>query len=141
MKRKVITTARQRRSFLNRTLLLVAAFCVVGSACSRLPASGAESGIRGTVLWGPVAPGPERLGQSDEAPLKATFIVFRDGQMTTTFDSDDDGLFEVSLPAGDYLIVPDKSTPIPYPLRQTTEVSVPADSVVVVTIRLDTGMK
>ena len=102
---------------------------------------GAETGIRGTALWGPVKPGPSRLGQSDEAPLSATFIVLVDERQVAQFKSDKKGNFEVLLPAGDYTIIPDKSTPIPAPQSQRKIVTVSEDGFAVVTFRFDTGMK
>ena len=57
------------------------------------------------------------------------------------FKSDDKGYFEVPLPAGVYTIVPDKSTPIPFPGQQKKTVTVPEDGFTVVTLRFDTGMK
>ncbi len=57
------------------------------------------------------------------------------------FKSDKKGNFEVRLPAGDYSIVPDRSTPIFAPQRQAKSVTVPADGFVEVTLRFDTGMR
>ena len=106
-----------------------------------MPVRGAETGIRGTVLWGPVKPGPTRFGQDDEAPLSATFLVFAAEHVTVRFESDKKGYFEVLLPAGDYTIVPNKGTPIPAPQSQSKPVSVPTDGFVEVTLRFDTGMR
>ncbi len=120
-------------------LVLLLVTTVLMAAC--LHAGETETGIRGTVLLGPVTPGPTKLGESDEAPLKASFTVHSGGQKVARFESDRQGRFEVSLPVGEYTIVPDKNTPIPYAARQTTKVSVPGDGFAVVTIRLDTGMR
>lgn len=106
-----------------------------------MPIRAAETGVRGTVLWGPVKPGPARVGQSDEAPFHATFIVFAAERQVARFKSDKSGKFELLLPAGDYTIVPDKSTPIPAPQSQTKSVTVPADGFAEVTLRFDTGMR
>jgi len=57
------------------------------------------------------------------------------------FESDRQSRFEVSVPPGDHIIVPDKKTAIPYAEQQKTQVTVPEGGFVVVTIRLDTGMK
>ena len=120
---------------------LLAAICLAGCLNADVPANAAETGIRGTALWGPVKPGPSRLGQSDEAPLSATFIVLVDERQVAQFKSDKKGNFEVLLPAGDCTIVPDKSTPIPAPQSQTKSVTVPEDGFAVVTLRFDTGMR
>ena len=120
---------------------LLMVVCVLLSGCASAPAHASETGIRGKVLWGPVLPGPTRPGQSDEAPLSASFTVYGADQAVARFRSDDEGNFEVSLPVGDYTIVPNKDTPIPYPGKQKTKVTVPDDGYALVTIRLDTGMK
>ena len=76
---------------------LLAAICLVGCLNADMPVNAAETGIRGTALWGPVKPGPSRLGQSDEAPLSATFIVLVDERQVAQFKSDKKGNFEVLL--------------------------------------------
>ena len=103
--------------------------------------SAIETGIRGTVLWGPVIPGPASVGQSDEEPFRATFVVFAIGRKVAVFESDDEGNFEVFLPAGTYTVVPDKSTPITVSQSQGKSVTVPADGFIEVTLRFDTGMR
>ena len=64
-----------------------------------------------------------------------------DERQVAQFKSDKRGNFEVLLPAGNYTIVPDKSTPIPAPQSQTKTVTVPEDGFAVVTLRFDTGMR
>lgn len=128
---------RKRNCSRVSTLFIFVALFLVQIA---MPVNAVETGIRGTVLWGPVRPGPERLGQSDEAPFSATFLVLAAGREVTRFKSDKKGKFEVLLPAGDYTIVPDKSTPIPGPQRQKKNVSVPVDGFIEVTLRFNTGM-
>ena len=120
---------------------LLAVVCLAGGLFAAMPAKAAETGIRGTVLWGPIKPGPTRVGQSDEEPFRATFIVLVAERQVARFKSDKKGKFEVLLPAGDYTIVPDRSTPIPAPQSQTKTVSVPEDGFAVVTLRFDTGMR
>lgn len=115
--------------------------CVVGSVGAGGPVCEGDTGIRGTVLWGPVKPGPSKLGQSDEAPLKATFAVHGADGKVANFESDRMGAFEICLPPGEYTIVPDKKTPVPVAEKQKTQVTVPEDGFAAVTIRLDTGMR
>lgn len=141
MKRTAMAPGLPGRGNCRRVPLLLAAICAVGSLQATVPAHAADTGIRGTVLWGPTSPGPSSPGQADEAPLRASFTVCDAEHAVTRFESDDRGYFEVSLPAGDYTIVPDKSLPVPNAQRQKTQVTVPEDGYAVVTIRLDTGMK
>ncbi|MDX2451414.1 hypothetical protein, partial [Desulfosarcina sp.] len=94
---------------------LLAAIFVTGGLFAAMPSRADDTGVRGTVLWGAVNPGPTRVGQSDEAPFSAKFIVLAAEREVARFKSDKKGHFEVALPAGDYVIVPDRSTPIPAP--------------------------
>ena len=121
--------------------LLLAAICLAGCLHADIPMDPVETGIRGTALWGPVRGGPSRLGQSDEAPLQATFLVLGAGREVAQFKSDAKGRFEILLPAGDYVIVPDRSAPMPAPQHQTKPVTVPEEGFAVVTLRFDTGMR
>jgi len=120
---------------------LLAALCLLGGLLAAMPVEAAETGIRGTVLWGPVQPGPAHAGQADEAPFRASFHVLGSGGKVARFDSDEEGHFEVRLPPGEYTIVPDKSTPIPFSERQKQTVTVPDDGFAIVTLRFDTGMR
>jgi len=125
----------------NPVTLMLAAFCMIGCLHAATPEKNTETGIRGTMLWSPVMPGPARVGQSDEAPRQASFLVLDSEQKVASFQSDDKGRFEVTLPAGEYTIVPANSTPIPFPGRQKKLVSVPEDGFSEVTLRFDTGMR
>jgi len=120
---------------------LLVVICLAGGLFAAMPVKAAETGIRGTVLCGPIKPGPTRVGQSDEAPFRATFIVRVAERQVARFKSDKNGKFEVLLPAGDYTIVPDKSAPIPAPQNQTKTVTVPDVGFAVVTLRFDSGMR
>ncbi len=140
MARTTTAAGRTGRRFHPQILLLITGVIAVGCMHAAGPAHAAETGIRGTVVISPVIPGPERLGQSNEAPLSATFTVYEADRKVANFKSDDKGLFEVSLPAGTYTIVPSKGTPVPTPERQKTEVTVPDDGFATVTIRIDSGM-
>jgi len=120
---------------------LLAAICLASGLFAAMSSRADDTGVRGTVLWGPVCPGPTRVGHSDEAPFSATFIVLAAEREVARFRSDKNGHFEVALPAGDYVIVPENSTPIPAPQSQAKSVNVPEDSFAEVTLRFDTGMR
>jgi len=115
----------------------ISAGCLIGGR----PASADETGIVGTVLLGPVAPGPAHADGSDETPFRASFQVRASGKIVARFESDEFGRFRVVLPPGRYMVVPDESAPMPYPARQATEVMVPEEGFVEVTLRFDTGMR
>ena len=118
-----------------------AALCLVACLQVAMPVSASETGIKGKILWGPVRPGPANIGQSNEAPLSATFIVMNSKQKVASFESDDEGNFTVLLPAGEYAIVPDKSKPALFPGEQKKMVTVPEDGFAIVTLKYDTGMR
>ena len=129
-----------RRVF-SYVLLSLAAIFLVGSLHATTPAIADETGIKGKVLRGPIKPGPTIAGESDEAPFRASFHVLDSEVEVARFESDENGNFKVLLPQGKYTIVPDASTPIPYPKRQTKKVTVPEDGFAEVTLRFDTGMR
>ena len=120
---------------------ILVAICLVGVLHAAMPVSADETGIKGTVLRGPIHPGPIMAGQSDEAPFRALFWVLDGEKKVACFESGEKGYFMVLLPPGDYTIVPDTSAPIPYPSRQSKEVTVPAEGFAEVTLRFDTGMR
>lgn len=124
----------------NRVPFLLLLILMVGCVQAESRDSPVETGIRGVMMYGPIRPGPEKVGQSNEAPLQATFFVLSSDRKVARFESDKKGYFEVLLPAGEYVIVPDKSTPIRVPQRQKKSVIVPVDGVADVTLRFDTGM-
>ena len=56
--------------------LLMACIGLAGCLQTITPAYAVETGIRGTALWGPVRPGPSKLEEVDEAPLRASFAIY-----------------------------------------------------------------
>ena len=120
---------------------IVSAMFLVGSPLATTPAIADETGIKGRVLRGPTVPGPTTVGESDEAPFRASFYVLDCKEKVARFESDENGSFKVLLPPGEYTIVPDASAPILFPDRQTKEVTVPEDGFADVTLKFDTGMR
>ena len=102
----------------------------------------AGTGIRGQVIRGPINPGPDIVGVSNEEPFSASFSVLDSGNNTVArFASDEDGIFEVVLPPGEYTVVADPSAPILFPEQQTRAVTVPEDGFVDVVLEFDTGIR
>ncbi len=122
--------------------LILAANVLAGCAHATPPATEIETGIKGQVMMGPIAPGPTVAGAADEAPFRAVFLVLdAESKLVTRFKSDESGNFKVLLVPGNYTIVPDKLAPFPYPARQSKTVKVPEDGFADVTLRFDTGMR
>jgi hypothetical protein len=69
------------------------------------PAPDAAAGIEGVITISPIQPGPIRQGVPDSKPLPNTdFVVQNEKGAVTTFTTDDQGKFRVSLPAGHYTV-------------------------------------
>jgi len=101
-----------------------------------------ETGIRGQVIRGPIHPGPEIEGVSNEEPFSASFSVLNsEDTRVAGFKSDENGIFEVFLRPGEYTVVPDPSAPILFPEQQTKAVSVPRDGFADVILEFDTGIR
>ncbi|MGI9234150.1 MAG: hypothetical protein ACR2RD_11010 [Woeseiaceae bacterium] len=106
------------------------------------PVIAVTSGIRGTVIRGPINPGPEIEGVANEEPFSALFNVLDSaGNRVARFQSDENGIFEVLLPPGEYTVVPGPSAPVYFPEQQTKDVTVPADGFADVVLGFDTGIR
>jgi len=72
-------------------------------AAERSPEPG--TGIEGLITIGPIHGGPARPGVPDSRPMsRATFIVENERGTITSFLTDDDGRFRVSLSPGHYRV-------------------------------------
>lgn len=70
-----------------------------------LSASEAQTGIEGVITVGPVNGGPARIGIPGSRPLpNATFIAQNEKGTATSFTTDDQGSFRVSLVPGHYTV-------------------------------------
>jgi hypothetical protein len=73
--------------------------------CSGQTPPGRETGIEGVITISPANPGPIRADAPASVPLaNATFAVEKNNGEVTSFITDDQGRFRVSLPAGHYKI-------------------------------------
>jgi hypothetical protein len=94
----------------------------------------------GQVVRGPVQP----VCQVDvpcEEPFSAGFTVRLGSRRVTTFRSDSQGRFAVPLAPGTYTIVPAPDAPLLSPSQQAKLVTVGPDSVTVVQLDFDTGIR
>jgi hypothetical protein len=87
---------------------LFAAFGLIAMAvCAstgQTPSAG-ESGIEGVITISPANPGPIRADTPGSVPLgNAPFVVEKNNGEVTSFITDDQGRFRVSLPPGHYKI-------------------------------------
>jgi hypothetical protein len=76
----------------------------VSVSTGQTPSAG-ESGIEGVITISPVNPGPIRADAAGSMPLANTiFAVEKNNGEVTSFITDDQGRFRVSLPPGHYKI-------------------------------------
>ena len=76
----------------------------VCASIGQTPSAG-ESGIEGVITISPANPGPSRIDAAASAPLaNATFAVEKNNGEVTSFITDEQGRFRVSLPPGHYKI-------------------------------------
>jgi hypothetical protein len=76
----------------------------VWGSTGQTPPAG-QSGIEGVITISPTNPGPVRIDAAGSMPLaKATFAVEKNNAEVTSFITDDQGRFRVSLPPGHYKI-------------------------------------
>jgi hypothetical protein len=87
--------------------LLIAFGVIAMAVCAstgQTPSAG-ESGIEGVITISPASPGPIRADALGSVPLaNATFVVEKNNGEVTSFITDDQGRFRVSLPLGHYKI-------------------------------------
>jgi Prealbumin-like fold domain len=87
--------------------LLIAFGVIAMAVCAsaeQIPSAG-ESGIEGAITISPANPGPIRADAPGSVPLaNATFVVEKNNGEVTSFITDDQGRFRVSLPPGHYKI-------------------------------------
>ena len=66
------------------------------------------SGVEGVISVSPIHGGPSRVGIPDSKPLaNVAFEVANENGTVTSFATDDQGRFQVSLPPGHYTILRD----------------------------------
>ena len=106
-----------------------------------LSASEPQTGIEGVITVGPVHGGPSRIGVPDSRPLpSATFIAQNQKGTATSFTTDDEGRFRVSLEPGHYTVsLKGKKGPIGH--YGPFEVDVLDGQMTKVQWRCDTGMR
>lgn len=90
---------------------------------------------------GPTCPGPERPGEICTKPYKGSIRVLSQDKTKeiTTFTTNSNGSFKVSLPSGNYYLVGGNSTGSPF-IREMA-VTVKANSYIKADLNFDTGIR
>jgi hypothetical protein len=90
--------------FSNLLIVFAVIIMPVCASTGQTPAAG-ESGIEGVITISPANPGPIRADAPASMPLaNATFVVEKNDAEVTSFITDDQGRFRVSLPPSHYKI-------------------------------------
>ena len=85
-----------------RSLLLSILFPIIAMAET---SPSAKTGIEGVISVSPSHGGPVRQGVPDTAPVaNVAFVVQKGDQTVTSFTTDGEGRFQVSLPPGHYTV-------------------------------------
>lgn len=78
---------------------------VAPMAKTQTPTPGA-SGIEGVIMVSPSRPGPDRIDIPNVAPAgNVKFVVKKDDVLVTSFTTDAEGHFRISLPPGHYTVM------------------------------------
>ncbi len=123
--------------------MLAAGMLVVG-ACSTAAAtpspSRVASGIRGSVILGPTCAVQQSGASPCLTPYAATIVVTdSDERPVARTTAGPDGRFQVELPPGEYVILPQPGNP--FPQAQPLDVTVNAGQFADVQINYDTGVR
>jgi hypothetical protein len=79
--------------------------CLAQADTQPTPSSAPDSGLEGSISLHAIQGGPVKLGVPDSKPLADTTFVVKQGDLTvTSFTTDKQGNFRVSLPPGHYSI-------------------------------------
>jgi hypothetical protein len=119
-------------------VLLVTCLCVARGQLNGATATG----IKGVITLSPIRPGPIRAGSElpNAAPLpNAKFTVRSDETVVTTFTTDTDGRFQISLKPGHYSVLLTENR-FPKPCGPF-EIDVESAKMTKVEWRCDTGMR
>jgi hypothetical protein len=88
-----------------RILAFLVLSCVSATPGQMTPTPEPETGIEGVISIGPTHGGPARIGVPDSKPLaNTTFVVENEKGVVTSFTTDDQGRFRISLAPGHYTV-------------------------------------
>jgi len=114
---------------------------VIGQASSVVYLAGGETGVFGKVTQSPTCGGPQSSGQACVGPLPDAAVLLLDGagQVVDGATSDNQGLFAIHAPAGEYTVKIDTGGEI-FPSCPPSPVTI-TSRITNVAIRCDTGIR
>ena len=127
----------QRITLLVFVVMLVCAGC--GSAGEQAPGS-PETAIVGQVFRSPTQPVCV-VNVPCKETFVATFHVYQNDLKIMDFQTGADGKFRLEVGPGNYVIVPDATTPILSPESQAKAITVPEGAVITIELDFDTGIR
>ena len=120
--------------------LLLSAFCLLLTACAPTPTPALTSGVEGQVLIGPMCPVVQAGTPCPDQPYQATLVIEDTRrQPVAEVTTDAVGQFQVPLPPGDYVIVP--QSPDGFTRAAELPVTVMANAYTQVTLTYDSGIR
>jgi hypothetical protein len=95
----------KRKSFPIIVALLAAFPCLALAETQPTATPEPATGLEGTISVSPIQGGPQRLGVPNSRPLANTaFVVKKEGAPATSFTTDEQGWFRISLLPGHYTV-------------------------------------
>jgi hypothetical protein len=90
---------------MSATFIVLFALMLGETSLATSTESDISTGIEGVISISPVHGGPARIGGANSKPLpNAEFVVTNEKGAITSFTTDDQGRFRVSLPPGHYTV-------------------------------------
>ncbi|TFG38689.1 MAG: hypothetical protein E4H44_03465 [Candidatus Aminicenantes bacterium] len=122
-----------------RKISLVCLLLFLG-ACKPVSPTPADSGIQGQVSIGPVCPAVQEGMDCDDKPYPGSFTVLTSkGRQVTQFQADANGIFEIPLAPGDYILHPESPNILPFADEQPFTVL--AGQFTQLTVTYDSGIR
>ncbi len=101
-----------------------------------------NSGISGLVTIGPMCPVMQKGVPCPDLPFSAKIVIETDmGADVASVVSGDDGMFQIELDPGSYVLVPESPNPGAPPMAQEQTVEVLEDELTEVLIQYDSGIR
>ena len=124
-------------------LFLLAPIVLSLLACGELESSTpADSGITGQALVGPVCPVVIEEKDCSDQPYQATITVNSlEGREIVRFQTDEDGIFSVPLPPGEYILHPETPPDKPLPFAEEQRFTVLPGEYSRLTVLFDSGIR
>jgi hypothetical protein len=127
---------------MRRTVALSVLLLFLVACAGRASSPSGDSGVRGTVLLGPLCPVETMESPCPDRPLPDVQVqVLQAGDVVTTVRSDGDGRFTVALDPGDYVLQAVVEEGGPGMSAKPVDVTVTSGAFAEVTVPVDSGIR